>query len=45
MRRAPHVPQRGANSGRERAAAVTRYAERIELREAFGLVTGLHLAD
>jgi len=38
MRRAPRVPQRATNSGRERAAKVTRSAGQTQKRKTFGLV-------
>jgi hypothetical protein len=40
MGRAPRVPHRTANDGRERAVTVTRNSEQIEQQKAFGLVTG-----
>jgi len=44
-RRAPRVPQRTANAGRERATTVIRDAEQIQQREPFGLVTGPQVAS
>jgi hypothetical protein len=45
MRRAPCVPQRAANDGRERATTVTRSAEQIRQRRMFDLFAGPYVAS
>jgi len=45
MCRALRVPQRTANTGRERAAMVTKSAAQIQRQETFGLVTALRVTS